>query len=93
MSLEISKYGRELLNVVIALITVAIAFGIGQYIVTELNAGTNNSLAASMSFFTGQANYVNMALTFLFIGIVAAVGIALVKMMARIGGASATATP
>ncbi len=93
MSFELSKYGNELLRIVIALITVAIAFGIGQYIVTELNVGTNNSLQASESFFTSQANYVNMALTFLFIGVVAAVGIALVRMMAKIGGATAAGTP
>ena len=81
---DIGHYGKILLDVVIALITVAIAFGIGKYIVVELNNGTNNSLSESLSFFSNQSGYVNMALTFLFIGIVAAVGIGLVQMMANI---------
>ena len=78
MGAQLRTHADNALYIVIAAIAIALAFGIGQFILTQLNQAAGGNLTEAVNLLTGQQTLLNTAVTFLVIGVVASVGIGLV---------------
>jgi len=81
------------MNAVIAAISVAIAFGIGTYIIAELDNASGGKLSSAVNMLNSTSSLVGTAVTFLIIGVVAAIGIGLVRYLRGTWGESVGAKP
>jgi len=66
---------------VIAAIGISIAFGIGYYILVQLNEAAKTggaNLTEAVNLLAGQTSLIGTAITFIIIGVVAGIGIGLV---------------
>lgn len=75
---DIGPYVDSAFAVVIGAIGIAITFGIGYYIVQQLNQASNGQLPEAVSLIQQQNTVLGTIVNFLFIGVVAAIGIGLV---------------
>jgi hypothetical protein len=75
---DLGEHVNNAMNAVIGIVAIAIAFGIGMYILYQLNAGTGGNLTSAVSMLEGASNLISTAVTFLVIGVVAGIGIGLV---------------
>jgi len=82
-TLDLVGIGRQVLYLVAILFGVALFFGMGQYQLNALDQNSNGSLKEAVNMFSGQSGNINIVLTFLFIGAVAIVGIAIVKRLTQ----------
>jgi len=78
---DLMTHVRNAMAGVIAAIGISIAFGIGYYILVQLNeaakAGGAN-LSEAVKLLAGETNLIGTAITFIIIGVVAGIGIGLV---------------
>ena len=81
---DLGKHVNNAMDVIVGAIGIAMAFGIGLYILYQLNNSTGGQIQAAYNLLSGQSTLINTVVTFLFIGVVAAVGIALVKFLSTV---------
>jgi len=75
---DLKQHADHAMYMVIAGIAIALAFGIGSYILVQLNNASGGNIQVAVDMFNSQASMINTIVTFLFVGVVAGIGIALV---------------
>jgi len=85
---DLDRHVQTSMNVVTGAVAIAMAFGIGLYILFQLNNATGGQIQTAYDLLSSQNTLLNTVVTFLFIGVVALVGIGLVKYLQgiRTGG-------
>jgi len=75
---DLSSHIRNAMSVIIAVVSIALAFGIGYYILVKLNDASGGNLTEAVNMLSSQTSLINTSITFLVIGVVAGIGIGLV---------------
>jgi len=75
---DLKAHADNAMYIIVAAIGIALAFGIGLYILNQLNNASNGQLSDAVNLLSGQSSLINTAVTFLFIAVVAGIGIGLV---------------
>jgi len=75
---DLSWHVRNSMSAIIAAIAIALAFGIGSYILYKLNEGTGGNLTTAVNMLQNQSSLIGTVVTFLMVGVLAGIGIGLV---------------
>lgn len=75
---DLKTHADNAMYIIVAAIAIALAFGIGLYILNQLNNASGNQLTTAVNLLSSQSSLINTAVTFLFIAVVAGIGIGLV---------------
>jgi len=75
---DLGGHVRNSMSAIIAAISIALAFGIGSYILYKLNEGTKGNLTKAVDMLESQSDLIGTVVTFLMVGVLAGIGIGLV---------------
>ncbi|RLG66821.1 hypothetical protein DRN93_05690 [archaeon] len=70
-------------SVVVGIVAIALAGGIGSYILAQFNNGTGNQITEWVNLLNGRVSMISTVITILLVAVIALVGIGLIKLMTK----------
>ena len=80
---DFGQYITTAQKVVVGIIGIALAGGIGSYILAQFNNGTGGQITEWVNLLNGRVSMISTVITILLVAVIALVGIGLIKLLTK----------